>query len=246
VKRALGSFSEVLGDYREMRVALHEQLDGELRFLGCDLGALLARGEARRPASSPTLATEMPVPRALARNGSEVAGTRVGGNGVVAVDQTAARPLDAARARETRADSSAPSAGTAATDAPGSRRSVGPTAPTAAGSSPLTQAAGPATATATSAAAAAPRRSPGLSADDAASAALFFIDNSRCAVGQQVHLDGVLQGEVPARARAAFRANVGHHEMCLLPIGSHTACGSPGTVRRVYLHDGWSITMRCE
>jgi hypothetical protein len=39
-------------------------------------------------------------------------------------------------------------------------------------------------------------------------------------------------------------ADGGERSLCLLPPGS-AQCGDRGTVRQVYLHDGWSVTMHC-
>ena len=29
-------------------------------------------------------------------------------------------------------------------------------------------------------------------------------------------------------------------------VGTYTPCGDPGTMRRGYLHEGWTITLRCD
>jgi hypothetical protein len=87
---------------------------------------------------------------------------------------------------------------------------------------------------------------------------LFYVDNSRCRRGHQVYLDGQPLGEVAGSARGAFRATAGPHELCLLgqsePPGTRVASAAqvpgrpcdPGTVRRSYLHEGWTIALRCE
>jgi hypothetical protein len=79
-----------------------------------------------------------------------------------------------------------------------------------------------------------------------ASTANFFIDNSSCPTSLRVFLDGQLVGEVASSAKAAFQALVGRHELCLIPASSDRQCGDPGTLRRTYIHDGWSITLRCD
>jgi hypothetical protein len=79
-----------------------------------------------------------------------------------------------------------------------------------------------------------------------ASAATFFVDNSSCKTSLRVYLDGALLGEVGSTAKAAFRSLVGRHDMCLIPSTSQQQCGDPGTLRRTYIHDGWSITLRCD
>jgi hypothetical protein len=79
-----------------------------------------------------------------------------------------------------------------------------------------------------------------------ASTATFFVDNSTCATTVRVFLDSAFLGEVGSQAKAAFRSLVGRHELCLIPSSSQQQCGDPGTLRRTYIHDGWSITLRCD
>ena len=79
-----------------------------------------------------------------------------------------------------------------------------------------------------------------------ASAATFFVDNTSCKNSLRVYLDGTLLGEVGSTSKAAFRSLVGRHDMCLIPSTSQQQCGDPGTLRRTYIHDGWSITLRCD
>lgn len=74
----------------------------------------------------------------------------------------------------------------------------------------------------------------------------FFIDNSSCKSSLRVFLDGAFLGEVASGAKAGFRSLVGRHDLCLIPSTSRQECGAPGTVRRTYIHDGWSITLRCD
>jgi hypothetical protein len=45
VKRVLVQYGALLTDYREMKVAFHDQLIDELRYLGCDLTLLVIRGD---------------------------------------------------------------------------------------------------------------------------------------------------------------------------------------------------------
>lgn len=80
----------------------------------------------------------------------------------------------------------------------------------------------------------------------AASMATFFIDNSSCANALRVFVDANLLGEVGSSAKAAFQSPVGRHDLCLIPSTSQQQCGDPGTLRRTYIHDGWSITLRCD
>jgi len=79
-----------------------------------------------------------------------------------------------------------------------------------------------------------------------ASTATFFIDNSSCASSLRVVVDGALLGEVASSAKAAFQSPVGRHDLCLIPSSSQQQCGDSGTLRRTYIHDGWSITLRCD
>jgi hypothetical protein len=85
-----------------------------------------------------------------------------------------------------------------------------------------------------------------LGAPIPASMATFFVDNSSCPSSLRVYLDGALVGDVTGTAKAAFRALVGRHELCLIPATSPAQCGDPGTLRKTYVHDGFSITLRCD
>lgn len=75
--------------------------------------------------------------------------------------------------------------------------------------------------------------------------ATFFIDNRACADPLAVIIDGTKLDEVPAGERAALQARVGRRALCLLPQPSGLSCGDRGTVREVYMHDGWSALMHC-
>jgi hypothetical protein len=52
-------------------------------------------------------------------------------------------------------------------------------------------------------------------------------------------------GEVPGGTRSGFQTQAGPHDLCLVDDPKRT-CGQPGTVRRTYLHEGWTITLRCD
>jgi hypothetical protein len=159
VARVFKLYPEVLKDFREMRAAFQTQLAGEIRFHGCDVQALITKGEELERAGPP------------------------------------------------------------------------PTAPTARAGMPP----GP------------KRKDAGkLAPPVAASTATFFIDNSSCPSSLRVFVDGTLLGEVASSAKAAFQALVGRHDLCLIPSSSQQQCGDPGTLRRTYIHDGWSITLRCD
>lgn len=74
---------------------------------------------------------------------------------------------------------------------------------------------------------------------------LIHVDNTRCQSGTRVVLDGSPLGEVPAATRGAFETTPGPHELCLLTERAKK-CGEAGTIRRSYLHDGWTIELRCQ
>ncbi|CAN5524438.1 hypothetical protein BH11MYX1_BH11MYX1_46710 [soil metagenome] len=72
----------------------------------------------------------------------------------------------------------------------------------------------------------------------------FFVDNTGCPDVVTVWIDGKRLGEVAPGRRSALVAEGGERSMCLLEPGS-ARCGDRGTVRQIYLHDGWSVTMYC-
>ncbi len=158
VAKTFKIYPEVLNDFREMKVAFQAQLAAEVKFHGCDIGVLVAKGEELEKAGAPPTAP-------MARPG------------VVMV-------------KKKDADKLAP---------------------------PI-----------------------------AASTATFFIDNSSCPTALRIYVDANLVGEVGSSAKAAFQSPVGRHDLCLIPSTSQQQCGDPGTVRRTYIHDGWSITLRCD
>src|SRR5262249_11348213 len=73
----------------------------------------------------------------------------------------------------------------------------------------------------------------------------FYIDNQRCSEPVRVFLDQVPIGKVEGAARGGFRANAGPHDLCLLAANDPRQCGATGTIRRAYIHDGFSLTLRC-
>jgi hypothetical protein len=79
-----------------------------------------------------------------------------------------------------------------------------------------------------------------------ANTATFLIDNASCPNPLRVYVDGTLLGEVASSSKAAFQSLVGRHDLCLIPSSSPQQCGDAGTVRRTYIHDGWSISLRCD
>jgi hypothetical protein len=74
----------------------------------------------------------------------------------------------------------------------------------------------------------------------------FFIDNRTCTAPQRIYLDGMLLGVAAAHSRTAFQALAGRHSLCLLDSDESVDCGASGTVRSVYMHDGWSIELHCQ
>jgi hypothetical protein len=71
------------------------------------------------------------------------------------------------------------------------------------------------------------------------------VDNSLCPQPTRVTIDGQPMGDVDGRATASIRTRAGPHEICVLPATDQRACGAPGTIRRAYLHEGWSLTVHC-
>ncbi|MDQ3371092.1 MAG: hypothetical protein M3680_37210, partial [Myxococcota bacterium] len=75
--------------------------------------------------------------------------------------------------------------------------------------------------------------------------ATFYVDNSGCADVVDVWIDGAHLGEVAPGRRSALVADGGERTLCLIVPGG-AQCGDRGTVRKVYLHDGWAATMHCK
>jgi len=74
--------------------------------------------------------------------------------------------------------------------------------------------------------------------------ATFYVDNSECIDPVEVWIDGAQLGQVAPGRRSALVADGGERTLCLLVPGA-PQCGDRGTVRQVYLHDGWSVKMYC-
>ncbi len=74
--------------------------------------------------------------------------------------------------------------------------------------------------------------------------ATFYVDNRECVDPVAVWVDGEKVGDVPAGARSALSAVVGRRTMCLMEPGGGT-CGDQGTVREIYLADGWAVALHC-
>lgn len=74
--------------------------------------------------------------------------------------------------------------------------------------------------------------------------ATFYIDNVRCPDPVDVWIDGTHLGQVAPGRRSALVADGGERSLCLIVPGG-AQCGDRGTLRQVYLHDGWAATMHC-
>lgn len=74
--------------------------------------------------------------------------------------------------------------------------------------------------------------------------ATFYVDNTGCPDPVEVWIDGTQLGQVAPDHRSALVADGGERTLCLLGPGA-ARCGDRGTVRRVYLHEGWSVTLHC-
>ncbi len=193
VKRVLAQYASLLTDYREMKVALHDQLDDELKYAGCDLQALLLKADPKAPA---TVDEGWPQPG------------QPGAPGVVV-----------ARAEKSeKPEHDAPPPSLPAEKVPAPSPIVVPARRTA-----------PADA----------------NQHEARSGVLFYVDNSKCQRSTTVFLDGKKLGEVPAAQRVGFQTVAGPHDLCLMD-DAKKPCGSPGTTRHSYLHEGWTISLRCE
>jgi len=182
VRKVLVAYQTLLTDYREMKLAFHDQLHDELRYAGCDLTSLMQKGGA---VVAPASIEEWPQPGTPGSPGTPLP---------KAVDVKAETP---------------PS------------------------SLPPEKMPGPA-----------PIGLPKRPADSR-SGILFYVDNSRCARSSVVYLDGKRIGEVAASTRVGFQTTPGPHDLCVLE-DQRKQCGTPGTVRRAYLHDSWTISLRCE
>jgi hypothetical protein len=71
------------------------------------------------------------------------------------------------------------------------------------------------------------------------------IDNSQCGQPSRLYIDGAAHGGIAAKRRVSVRTRSGPHELCVLPESDKRACGDQGTVRRAYLYEGWTLSVRC-
>jgi hypothetical protein len=72
----------------------------------------------------------------------------------------------------------------------------------------------------------------------------FYVDNRGCTEELIVYVDGERVGSVAGGERAALTADAGQRTLCLIGRGT-ASCGDRGTVRQVYLHEGWEVVMKC-
>ena len=86
----------------------------------------------------------------------------------------------------------------------------------------------------------------GANATMAAPAIWIDVDNTLCAQPTRVSVDGQSLGEVGPRKKTSVRTHAGPREICALPESDPRTCGDAGTIRRAYLHEGWSLTVHCE
>jgi hypothetical protein len=173
-KNARELYLALIRDYREMRAAFYDQLQGEMRHAGCKLTPLAAAG-AGKPADGGAAEPVGPDPT----NPSDWE-----------LEPPEDPPGTAARAPR-----------------PGSK-----TPETTGGGGP---------------------------------AIWIQIDNTRCAQRSALTIDGRAIGDIAAQKKIPVRTHAGPHELCVLPVGEKSACGAAGTVRRVYLYDGWTLAVRC-
>jgi hypothetical protein len=188
VKRVLQQYSALLTDYREMKLAFHDQLLDELRYASCDLQALLIKGD---PQSKSIADESWPQPGQPGAPGVQVAKVE-------------------------------PPRETMPANLPAEK--VPPPQPIV-----IPKRTAPADPT----------------VEQPRSGVLFYVDNTRCQRGATVFIDGKKLGEVPAATRVGFQTAPGPHDLCLLDA-TKKECGAPGTMRRSYLHEGWTISLRCE
>jgi hypothetical protein len=80
----------------------------------------------------------------------------------------------------------------------------------------------------------------------AAPAIWIDVDNTLCPQSTRVSVDGQSLGEVGPRKKTSVRTHAGPREICALPVSDARTCGDPGTIRKAYLHEGWSLTVHCD
>jgi hypothetical protein len=80
----------------------------------------------------------------------------------------------------------------------------------------------------------------------AAPAIWIDVDNTLCAQATRVSVDGQALGQVAPRKKTSVRTHAGPREICALPESDPRSCGDAGTIRKAYLHEGWSLTVHCD
>lgn len=70
----------------------------------------------------------------------------------------------------------------------------------------------------------------------------FRVDNSEGTEELAIVVDGNRADSVPAGAIKTVRTTVGPHDLCV--EADEEACLRPNNVRRIYLHDGWTMRIR--
>lgn len=188
VRRVLAQYRALVTDYREMKVAFHDQLVDELHYVGCDLWVLLQKGDPQTHAHGDKPTDDWPAPGTPGAPG-------VPSGGPVREAPSELPPSNLPLEKVP-----------VATPIPLPKRNGEP-----------------------------PQRS-GI---------LFYVDNTKCRRKNTVVLDGKTVGEVQGGTRSGFQSQAGPHDLCLIDDPKRS-CGQPGTVRRTYLHEGWTITLRCD
>jgi tetratricopeptide (TPR) repeat protein len=79
-------------------------------------------------------------------------------------------------------------------------------------------------------------------APNRARSVVFTIDNTAGKRDYLLYVDDIVLGKVPAGRTQNFISSVGRHLFCLLP--PELICGQPGTLRQVFLHDGWTMVVK--
>jgi hypothetical protein len=93
----------------------------------------------------------------------------------------------------------------------------------------------------------APRQTPEEPRATMAAPAIWIdVDNTLCPQATRVSVDGQSLGEVGPRKKTSVRTHAGPREICALPVSDARICGDPGTIRKAYLHEGWSLTVHCD
>jgi tetratricopeptide (TPR) repeat protein len=85
---------------------------------------------------------------------------------------------------------------------------------------------------------------PAAAAPPTPAKATFYVDNRECPDTVTVWIDGEKIGAVPGGERSALTAVVGRRTMCLMEPGGGN-CGEQGTMREIYLADGWAVALHC-